>query len=35
MTDKQIHAGGCLCGEVRYEVSGASIWSSICYFLLL
>jgi hypothetical protein len=31
MTDKQTHAGGCLCGEVRYEVSGASIWRVICY----
>ncbi len=31
MTDKQTHAGGCLCGEMRYEVSGASIWRAICY----
>ena len=31
MTDEQTHAGGCLCGEVRYQVSGASIWNAICY----
>ena len=31
MTTKEAHAGGCLCGEVRYEVIGASVWSAICY----
>ena len=31
MTDNQTHAGGCLCGDVRYEVSGASVWRAICY----
>lgn len=23
--------GGCLCGDVRYQVSGPSVWKSICY----
>ena len=31
MTTKETHAGGCLCGEVRYEISGSSVWSAICY----
>ena len=31
MTTNETHSGGCLCGEVRYEVSGSSIWKSICY----
>jgi len=31
MTAKETHTGRCLCGEVRYEVSGASVWKSICY----
>ncbi len=31
MTTNQVHLGGCLCGDVRYEVSGPSIWKSICY----
>jgi len=25
------HHGGCLCGDVRYAVSGPSVWSAICY----
>ena len=28
---KSKHAGGCRCGQVRYEVSGQSIWCAICY----
>ena len=31
MTTNETHSGGCLCGDVRYEVSGSSIWKSICY----
>ncbi len=31
MTTNETHSGGCLCGEVRYEISGSSIWSAICY----
>ncbi len=31
MKVNESHAGGCLCGDVRYEVSGSSIWKSICY----
>jgi len=31
MTKDGIHEGGCLCGEVRYAVSGPSVWSAICY----
>ncbi len=23
--------GGCLCGEIRFEVSGPSIWGTLCY----
>ncbi len=30
MTSKK-HSGGCFCGEVRYEVSGSSIWKAVCY----
>jgi hypothetical protein len=30
MTDK-MHCGGCHCGHIRYEVSGASIWKAHCY----
>jgi hypothetical protein len=29
--DDQSHEGGCLCGDVRYVVSGKSVWSAICY----
>lgn len=25
------HEGGCLCGAVRYAVSGPSVWSAVCY----
>ena len=31
MTTNETHSGGCLCGEVRYEVSGAAISKAICY----
>ena len=31
MKANETHAGGCLCGDVRYEVSGSSLWRSICY----
>ena len=31
MTTTETHSGGCLCGKVRYEVSGSSIWKSVCY----
>jgi len=31
MTTRKTHTGGCLCGNVRYEVSGPSFWKSICY----
>ena len=31
MTTNETHSGGCLCGDVRYEVSGSSIWKAICY----
>jgi len=31
MTKNETQSGGCLCGDVRYEVSGSSIWRSICY----
>ena len=27
----QVHRGGCLCGDVRYQVSGPSVWKAICY----
>ncbi len=29
--DNVSHAGGCLCGSIRYEVSGASEASSVCH----
>lgn len=25
------HQGGCLCGAVRYRVSGDAVWSALCY----
>jgi hypothetical protein len=25
------HAGGCLCGEVRYEATAAPVWTTICH----
>ena len=31
MKETETHAGGCLCGDVRYEINGSSIWRSICY----
>jgi hypothetical protein len=31
MTTNETHSGGCLCGDVRYEVSGPSISKAICY----
>jgi len=31
MTESEAQSGGCLCGDVRYEVTGPSIWRSICY----
>ncbi len=31
MKANETNAGGCLCGDVRYEVSGSSLWKSICY----
>jgi len=31
MTTYQTHTGGCLCGEVRYEIGGTAVWKSVCY----
>jgi hypothetical protein len=31
MEREQNHEGGCLCGAVRYSVSGPSIWRAVCY----
>ena len=31
MTMLKMSAGGCLCGAVRYQVSGDSVWKAICY----
>ena len=31
MTGEVRHEGGCFCGDVRYVVSGPSVWSAICY----
>ncbi len=28
---EQIHEGGCLCGEVRYQVTGEPIISGVCH----
>jgi hypothetical protein len=30
MTSGEVHEGGCLSGDVRYAVSGPSVWSAIC-----
>jgi hypothetical protein len=30
MSDKT-YCGGCHCGDVRYAVSGPSVWKAICY----
>ncbi|MEQ1752918.1 MAG: GFA family protein [Micropepsaceae bacterium] len=27
----EIHAGGCLCGKVRFEVSGPPKWTAYCH----
>jgi len=27
---EQAHDGGCLCGAVRYRVSGPSVWRAVC-----
>lgn len=29
--DRDFHDGGCLCGEVRYRISGAPLSSQICH----
>ena len=31
MTSSATMTGGCLCGQVRYEVAGAPAWTAICY----
>ena len=31
MQEKGSHAGGCLCGAVRYRVTGPSVWKALCY----
>lgn len=31
MATEKSCAGGCLCGEVRYEVRGEPVWSATCY----
>ena len=31
MTGDEAHRGGCLCGDVRYRVSGPSVRKAICY----
>ena len=31
MEREQDHDGGCMCGAVRYRVSGASTWRAVCY----
>jgi len=31
MITGESYAGRCLCGDVRYEVSGPSVWKAICY----
>ena len=31
MQREQGHDGGCLCGAVRYRVSGPTAWAAVCY----
>jgi hypothetical protein len=31
MIMKRAKTGGCFCGQLRYEVSGPSVWTAICY----
>lgn len=31
MSEDPIHAGGCLCGAIRYEVHGAPMQTSLCH----
>ncbi len=31
MSEDSIHAGGCLCGAIRYEVSGHPLQTSFCH----
>jgi len=31
MTEDSAQCGGCLCGAVRYRVSGATLWHAFCY----
>jgi hypothetical protein len=31
MAIDQVLNGGCFCGDLRYEIRGPSVWSSICY----
>jgi len=31
VSDDEIHAGGCLCGALRYRVTGAPIWVAHCH----
>ncbi len=31
MNDSNITTGGCLCGAIRFEANGRSLWQSICY----
>ncbi len=32
MTHSDKHEGGCLCGEVRFEVSGQPEFSTVCHY---
>ena len=31
MREQESHTGGCLCGAVRYRVTGPSVWTAVCY----
>jgi hypothetical protein len=31
MAEEREHQGGCLCGAVRFRVSGPSVWRAVCY----
>ena len=31
MTEPNAHEGGCLCGAIRYRVTGAPTWSVVCH----